>query len=463
MIHWAEWSAAAFARARRENKPVLLSLTATWCHACHRMDDETWSDPGVASVVERAAVPVRVDADARPDVYGRFHLGGLPTTALLGAEADFIRGGTFLSPIQCLAFLDAAMADWKAGRRPTPRPAPAPASAGDLVDDTVEQLCRRADLVHGGFGAAPKLPEPDALTLLLRCWQARRDARLERIARLTLDAVAAHLVDPADGGFFRYAAGADWSGPHTEKLTLDQAALIGLYLEASATLGQPRYAEVARGALSHARRRLLDPQGRVLASVAAASGPQEDDAPPVDNRCFADAAAAMISATRLALTITGEDMTISPELFASAPSGAIPHQLDAPPGVSGLLQDQALAITAAVDDFRRRGDPASLRFAVRAADWSLTNLQDDASGALRSSPPPQPGEIALPPMVPLIANGQMAQALAALAGPAARPDLHAAARSIVAALTPRALRSPAAAPLALAALSLSPRMGERAG
>src|SRR6266511_3878166 len=103
MIRWEDWSAAAFARARAEGKPVLLSLTATWCHACHRMDDETWSDPGVAAAVERAAVPVRVDADARPDVYARFHLGGLPTTALLTANGDFIRGGTFLSRPQFFA------------------------------------------------------------------------------------------------------------------------------------------------------------------------------------------------------------------------------------------------------------------------------------------------------------------------------------------------------------------------
>src|SRR5712692_9304332 len=126
MIRWAAWGEEAFARGRAERKPVLLSLTASWCYACHRMDDETWEDPGIAAAVERATFPVRVDADARPDVYGRYHLGGLPTTALLTPDGDFIRGGTFLSPPQFFAFLEAALGDFGAGRRPGRRAVPPP-------------------------------------------------------------------------------------------------------------------------------------------------------------------------------------------------------------------------------------------------------------------------------------------------------------------------------------------------
>ena len=195
-----------------------------------------WSDPGVAAAVERAAIrfawtPMRGptctrDSARRP-----------PSTAVLTADAQFVRGGTFLSPVQCLGFLDAALADWRAGRLPAPRPEPkrgaaplraaGPASPGDpgdsgaaglespaarLVDEVVERLRRRADLVHGGFGVAPKLPDSDAVTLLLRRGAATGDRALLHIARLTLDAIAEHLVDPDDGGFFRYAAAADWSG-----------------------------------------------------------------------------------------------------------------------------------------------------------------------------------------------------------------------------------------------------------
>src|SRR6266478_1176012 len=169
-IKWAAWGDEAFARARALGKPVLLSLTARWCHACHRMDEETWDDPGVAAAVERETLPVRVDADARPDVYGRYHLGGLPSTALLTPDGDFIRGATFLSRPQFFAFLEAALGDWRSGRRPARRPPAAPRKPAGLVDEVVERLVRRADLEHGGFGSAPKLAPVEALALLLaRC------------------------------------------------------------------------------------------------------------------------------------------------------------------------------------------------------------------------------------------------------------------------------------------------------
>jgi len=238
-IRWGEWGEGAFARARGEGRPVLLVLTARWCHACHRMDEETWDDPGVAAVVDRLTVPVKVDADVRPDVYGRYHMGGLPSVALLGADGEFVRGATFLNGPELQQFLDLAVADWRQGRRPAPRVTAARAVPEDLVDAVVARLVRRADGEHGGFGVAPKLPETEAVTLLLRRWRGSRDAALERIVRASLDAVVAHLGDPRDGGFFRYAAGADWSGAHTEKLALDQAQLARVLLEAGAAPLQP--------------------------------------------------------------------------------------------------------------------------------------------------------------------------------------------------------------------------------
>src|SRR5215831_16630898 len=186
---------------------MLLVLTARWCHACRAMEEDAWEDPGVAAVVERGVVPVKVDADARPDIYARYHLGGLPSLAVLTGEGEFVRGATFLLPAELQAFLDAALDDWRAGRRPAPRAAISRPAASDLVDQVVARLVRRADAEHGGFGVAPKLPEPEALTLLLRRWRRSGDARLVSIVRAALDAILAHLVDRRDGGFFRYAAG----------------------------------------------------------------------------------------------------------------------------------------------------------------------------------------------------------------------------------------------------------------
>jgi hypothetical protein len=173
------------------------------------------------------------------------------------------------------------------------------------VDEVVARLVRRADREHGA-SAAPKHPEPDAVTLLLREARRRPDAALEAIAREALDAIARHLVDPAAGAFFRYGAADDWTGPHTEKVTLDQAALIRLFLEAERALGDPAYGAVARRALAHARAHLMDASGRVYASIAAQ--PDAD----VDMRRFADASAALASAflaTRGAGLDAGLDVT----------------------------------------------------------------------------------------------------------------------------------------------------------
>src|SRR3954466_6690988 len=97
MIDWLPWAADAFARAAREGKPVLLSITAAWCGACHEMDRTTYADPAVAALVRDRFIPVRVDTDRRPDINERYNLGGWPTTAFLTADGDVLTGGTFVT------------------------------------------------------------------------------------------------------------------------------------------------------------------------------------------------------------------------------------------------------------------------------------------------------------------------------------------------------------------------------
>ncbi|PYO35387.1 MAG: hypothetical protein DMD86_06990 [Candidatus Rokuibacteriota bacterium] len=462
-IDWAAWGDEAFARGRAEGKPLLLSLTASWCHACHRMDEETWDDPAVAAAVERATLPVRVDADARPDVYGRYHLGGLPSTALLTPDGDFIRGATFLSRPQLFAFLEAALGDWRSGRRPARRPPAAPRKPAGLVDEVVERLVRRADLEHGGFGSAPKLVPTEALALLLGRWRATRDGGLERIVRGTLDAIVEHLADPRDGGFFRYAAAADWSGPHTEKVAVDQARIARLFLEAGSALAEPRYIEAGRRGLGHARRRLADREGRVFASVAAdpeyCARPGSDP-PPVDRRRFADAGAAMVGAACLALAVTGESPGFRSEFREAAPDGVVPHQLDAPAGVSGLLRDQALAIEATLMEYRLSGDPELLDWARRAAEQSIRCLWDEHAGAFRAAPAEADGALTLPTIFPLLANGEMALALLGLAAHTGHDEHRRYAERVVGALSPQALASPAGPAVALAAQWLEDKPAE---
>jgi hypothetical protein len=461
---WLEWGDEAFARARELGKPILLSLTARWCEACHRMDEETWQDPGVAAAVERHTVPVRVDADARPDVYGCYHLGGLPTTAILTPDGGFVRGGTFLSPPQFFAFLDTALADFKSGRLPGERARRSAPPPQNLVDEVIARLLRRADAEHGGFGLAPKRPEVHAVTLLLRHWRQSRDGALERAIRATLDAVVAHLTDPRDGGFFRYAAGGDWSGPHTEKVTLDQAQVARLLLEAGAALGEPRYVLSARQALAHARRRLADDEGRVFASVAAdpayyAGVRSAEDLPAVDRRRFADSGAAMVTASWLDFALSGEPPSFDAEFRRAAAEGCVPHRLDERDGPAGLLMDQALAVAATLIEYRLTGSAPLLGWAERAARWSVEHLWDERTGAFRVAPE-GPAGVRLPPHRPLEGNGEMALALSDLAAHTGRAEDARHAERLVETLGPQAVLSPAGPAVALVAQRLAARPAE---
>jgi hypothetical protein len=425
------------------------------------MDDETWDDPGVAAAVTRATVPVRVDADARPDVYGRYHLGGLPTVALLTSDGAFVRGGTFLSPPQFFAFLDAALADWRADRLPAAR-RPAPATAPtDLVGDVIARLLRRVDHEHGGFGVAPKQPEVHALHLLLEHWRSSREAAIEQVIRGALDAIVSHLGDPRDGGFFRYAAAADWTEPHTEKVALDQALIADLLLEAGCALGESRYVKSARGALAHARRRLADAEGHVFASVAAdpayyAGAKAAEDMPAVDRRRFASASAAMVSAGWLAFIAMGERYLFRPEFRQAAPDGAVPARLDEPGDLGGLLMDQALALKATLIEYRLTGSRPLLRWAVQAADWSIQHLWDEDAGAFRASVDYRVG---LPPVFPLLGNGEIGLALIDAAAHTGRREYRRYAERTVESLGSRAVTSPVGAAVARVSQRLR---GERA-
>jgi hypothetical protein len=210
--------------------------------------------------------------------------------------------------------------------------------------------------------------------------------------------------------------------------------------------------------------------------------------PAVDRRRFADGGAAMLAAASLALAITGQELGFRPEFREAAPAspdagapaplgsgggsegavaapfdaraGAIPHRLDAPDGLHGVLRDQALAIAATLAEYRLTGDGALLDWGLRAADWAIAHLWDDTASAFRSEPAASPGGVTLPPMFPLLANGEMAFALADLADHVGRPEYRERAERVVSALGERAMRSPAGAALALAAQRLGRQPAE---
>src|SRR5512134_2029761 len=195
-VDWMEWGPAAFDRARREDKPILLRISAVWCHWCHVMDDTTDSVPEVARKVNEWFVPVRVDNDERPDVNARYNLGGWPTTAFLTPKGELITGGTYFPAPQFEGILARVHEAWtgqrdqllaeverirdrrreqtgsaSGGRAGTAAPVGAAGELdGTIVARIVEAALDAYDWRFGGFGREPKFPQPEAVRLLLHAW-----------------------------------------------------------------------------------------------------------------------------------------------------------------------------------------------------------------------------------------------------------------------------------------------------
>src|SRR5438132_9730371 len=239
-INWHPWSPEAFDEARQTGRPILLSISAVWCHWCHVMDETTYSHPGVIDIINREYVPVRVDNDVRPDINQRYNMGGWPTTAFLTASGDILTGGTYLPPDQMASSLirvadyyranqtDIASRVLEARKRAASGVA---RSVGELepglVDTILDAVKSAYDPEYGGFGNAPKFPQADAILLLLEQSVLRSDEELRRMAVHTLEQMTGGgTYDHVGGGFFRYSTTQDWSVPHFEKMLEDHAGLV---------------------------------------------------------------------------------------------------------------------------------------------------------------------------------------------------------------------------------------------
>ncbi|MCW4034558.1 MAG: DUF255 domain-containing protein, partial [Candidatus Bathyarchaeota archaeon] len=177
-IPWLEWSEESFEKAKQQDKPILLGISAVWCHWCHVMDQTTYSDSEVARVIEENYVPIRVDRDQRPDIDKRYNMGGWPTTAFLTPEGDVLTGGTYIPPQQMLVMLDHISTVYKKDKESLQEkirelhqqthqvPHVECELDGEVFQSVIDGLtlhiASRFDSVYGGFGDAPKFPHSEA-------------------------------------------------------------------------------------------------------------------------------------------------------------------------------------------------------------------------------------------------------------------------------------------------------------
>jgi len=247
-INWLDWSSAAFAKAKSQKKPVLLAISAVWCHWCHTMDKETYAHPSVVHKLNTEFIPVRVDTDVRPDINDRYNLGGWPTTAILRADGSLVTGALYQPPEYLLDFLDQAK---ELARQPSipslAHPSPVLVDAKRALEQFAQNVAESFDPLYGGFGFVPKFPHPEVLLFLLDEYVVSKDKKIEQMLKKSLYAMlSGEFYDREGGGFFRYATQQNWTIPHFEKMVEDNALLLEVYSRAFAVFKEKKFAEVAR-------------------------------------------------------------------------------------------------------------------------------------------------------------------------------------------------------------------------
>jgi len=285
-VDWYPWGEEAFEKARKENKPIFLSIGYFTCHWCHVMEKESYSDPSVAAVLNSDFVSIKVDREERPDI-DRLYIAyveattgsaGWPLNVLLTPDRKPFFGGTYFTPDQLKSLLQQVASAWKKGPDSITQIAARaaqqlvdivsrqPFSTTDLqpaiLDKAYERVATTYDATNGGFGGAPKFPRPVTLCFLLRYYV--RTGKREGLG-MTLNTLRAMerggIHDQLGGGFHRYSTGTNWLVPHFEKMLYDQAQLAMAYAEAYQITHDHFYADTTRNILDFVLHEMEQPRG----------------------------------------------------------------------------------------------------------------------------------------------------------------------------------------------------------
>jgi uncharacterized protein YyaL (SSP411 family) len=434
-ISWRPFDDAAFAEARAQNKPVLLSVTASWCPFCHAMDEQTYRNEAIAQYINEHFVPVHVDSERRPEVNVRYAMGGLPSTCVLTPEGDVVWGGTTVPPDGMAQLLPQVLNSFHNDKQNLERhvtqqrdqlkqqaqgPAlnPALSVTGEITRAAILGVKHNFDFAFGGFGREQKFAHPDALGLCLEQYahSVRETGKPDEDMVLMLNRTLTALADgtlhdqTGNGGFFRYAQTPDWREPHHEKLLEDNALIARVFTQAYQVMGDERWRAVAERTLHYLDTTLYDAErgvwyGSQDADAEYYAQPPAERAewnpPTVDETIFCGANAQAARAHVAWWQATGDEQSLArakravdfllAHHRADEDGAALLHFLSVSddeeqaatgPVPAGLLGDMA-DMTAACLDLYEAGQGADyLDQAEALAEWARGHLEDPRSGGL---------------------------------------------------------------------------------
>ena len=304
-VDWYPWGEEALEKARVEDKPILLSIGYSACHWCHVMERESFEDPNVASLMNRSFVSIKVDREERPDldsiymqaVQALTGQGGWPMTVFLKPSGEPFYGGTYFPPEdrgQMPGFprllramdevyrtrrtdIDNASAQLVDRLRQTSRmKSKSDLLHKDLLEEAFLHLSPGFDEENGGFGGAPKFPQPMIYDFLLRYSHSSRNPKALHMLNLSLEKMAlGGMYDQLGGGFHRYSTDSYWLVPHFEKMLYDNALLSKLYLHAYQSTGHELYLRIVQETLDYVLREMTSKEGGFYSSQDADSEGEE--------------------------------------------------------------------------------------------------------------------------------------------------------------------------------------------
>ena len=298
-VNWYPWGKEAFSKAKKENKPVFLSVGYSACHWCHVMEHQSFENVGVAEILNKNYVCIKVDREERPDVdeiymnatqllTGR---GGWPNSVFLRPDGRPFWAGTYFPRLTFMKILKDLNDIWMTQREKVDQASEgltkalknigAIQGAGgkiekSIIENAAASLRNSFDSSYGGFGRAPKFPPSKSLSLLLRQHRRTGDKQLLHMVELTLEKMAfGGMYDQVGGGFHRYSTDARWLVPHFEKMLYDNALLTSVYLDAYQATQKPLYRRITEETFEWVLREMTSSGGGFYSSLDADSEGEE--------------------------------------------------------------------------------------------------------------------------------------------------------------------------------------------
>ncbi len=304
-VDWFPWGPEALEKARSEDKPILLSVGYSACHWCHVMERESFENQAIARLMNRSFVNIKVDREERPDIDGIYMQavqaitgqGGWPMTVFLTPDGEPFYGGTYFPPEdrgpmpgfpRILLTMDQIYRTRRSEvtkasteivnrlKQTSQMKSEASLLSPDILNEAFLHMAAGFDAQNGGFGGAPKFPQPMNFDFLLRYHDATGNEEALHIVNLSLEKMAlGGMYDQLGGGFHRYSTDSYWLVPHFEKMLYDNALLSRLYLHAHLATGHDLYLRIVQETLDYVLREMTSPEGGFYSSQDADSEGEE--------------------------------------------------------------------------------------------------------------------------------------------------------------------------------------------